>query len=201
MCIPSARADLIPTLPTVTVPSLPVSVPTVPSLPIGTTVTVTTTVPTLPIGTTTPPTTSTAGGGSGGGGGGGSEPPSGGSVPVSSVTAPARLVISQITVSPRWIGARHQQVRLVVRVVDSRGHRVRGASVDVRSSPARMIGSSGARKTRADGTVSLQVRTTSVVPMRVGAKLTLVVRAYQAGAVLTATNVARRVVSLPIRPR
>jgi len=109
-------------------------------------------------------------------------------------------VIDRITVSPTWIGVRRQQVRLVVRVIDSRGYRVRGASVTVQSSPARMIGSVGARKTRVDGTVSLQVRTTSVVPMRVGAKLKLVVRAYQAGAVPTATNVARRVVSLPIRP-
>ena len=157
-CIPAARAGLIPTvtLPTASVPSLPVTLPTVPSLPIGTTVTV----PSLPIGTTvavTTPTTTSPGGGGGGGG----TPPSGGpgatgsgivgavllssglvSVPVSSVTAPARLAIGRITVSPTWIGARRQQVRLVVRVTDSRGYRVRNASVDVRSSPARMIGPS-----------------------------------------------------------
>ena len=45
VCIPTAHADLVPTLPTVTIPipSLPVSLPTVPGLPIVTTGTTTTT--------------------------------------------------------------------------------------------------------------------------------------------------------------
>jgi hypothetical protein len=89
---------------------------------------------------------------------------------------------------------------MVIRVTDSRGYRVRGASVDVRSTPARMVKATAARNTSTDGTVSMSLRTTSLIPMRKGSTLTLVVRAYQAGAA-RASNVARRIVSVPVRPR
>jgi hypothetical protein len=122
------------------------------------------------------------------------------SIPIESVTAPARLTIDRITVSPKWIGSRGQRVIIVVRIADSRGYRVRGASVEVRSTPGRMLKPAAARKTGTDGTVSLQPSTTSAIPMRAGATLVLVVRAYRAGSP-SSSIVARRVVSLPIRLR
>jgi hypothetical protein len=200
MCIPAAHADILPTLPTVTVPSLP----TVPALPIGTT------------GTPTTPatgTTATTGGGdatttgrvpdsAASGIAGAIHLPSGAiSIPISSVKAPAALVIDRITLSPQSIRMRGQRVVVVVRVTDSRGYRVRGASVDVRSTPARMLKGTAAHKTSMDGTVSLTLTTTSLVPMRAGSSLKLLVRAYDAGGVAAGTNVVRRVVSVPVRPR
>jgi hypothetical protein len=114
------------------------------------------------------------------------------------VTAPVRLAIDRIKISPSSIGIRGQRLRILVRVIDSRGYRVRGASVDVRSTPARMVKGTTARKTSTDGTVSLPLSTTWLIPMRVGSTLTLLLRAYPPGA---AASNARRVVSVPIRPR
>jgi hypothetical protein len=213
--IPTARAGLLPTLPTITLPPIP-------SLPLITTTSTTTpTVPALPTGTGTgtgvSPTTTSSN--SGGGGvtttmstattdapvegasvSGAIRLPSGAySIPISSVQAPARLGIDRITISPRTISARGQRVRLVVRVTDSRGYRVRGASVDVRSSPARMASPGATRMTSTDGTVTLQVSTTSRLPLRRFA-LKLVVRAYEARSGSPA-KLVRRTASVPVRPR
>jgi hypothetical protein len=208
-CIPAAHADLVPTLPTVTVPSLPVSLPTVPSVPAVTAGTTTTTAAastTAPAGTTG----SAAGVGQSGGPSGGlvvadsavagtTALPSGAvSVPASSVIAPARLVIDRITISPKWIGTRRQRVRIVARITDTRGYRVRDASVDAQSTPAGRITPVAAHLTSVDGTASLQLSTTSRIAMRTGSTLKLVIRAYVAGA---PGSVVRRTVSLPIRPR
>jgi hypothetical protein len=210
ICIPAARADVLPTLPTASLP-----IPTV-TLPVGT-------VPSVPVVTTGPATTGTSPAettaGSTSDKGSSDKPtttlnpgPSSGvagairlasgavSIPIESVTAPARLAIDRITVSPKWIGARGQRVSIVVRIADSRGYRVRGASVEVRSMPGRMLKPAAARTTRTDGTVILQPATTLAIPVRAGATLVLVVRAYRAGSP-SSSIVARRVVSLPIRLR
>jgi hypothetical protein len=213
--IPAARAGVTPTLPTVTLPvSLPLpTLPTIPSLPVVTTTTATTS----PAVTSTTPTTTSSDNGGGGrsvtttatslpvvaetGIAGAIRLPSGAfSIPIAGVTAPARLGIDRLTISPKWIRARGQRLRVVVRVIDSRGYRVRGASVDARSNPARMIMRTAAGTTGKDGTVSLQLSTSARIPLRAGSKLTLVVRAYQAGAA-SSSNATRRNVSIPIRPR
>jgi hypothetical protein len=204
--IPAARADVLPTVPTVTLP-----LPTVPSLPIGTTGTTTTPATGTGTstdngggvnGTTTTATTTRSPDNANRGVAGAIRLSSGAiSIPISSVTAPVSLAIDQVTIAPRSIGGRGQRLRVVVRVLDTRGYRVRGASVDVRSTPARMVQATTARKTSADGTVSLRLSTTSLIPMRTGFAVTLLVRAYRAGAVAGRTNVARRLVSVPVRPR
>lgn len=217
VCIPTAHADLVPTLPTVTIPipSLPVSLPTVPGLPIATTGTTTTAPPGATTTTTsTGAVTATESGvaGRNGSAEGGADAvaaiagairlASGAvSIPVSSVRAPALLVIDRITASPRWIGARGQRFRIVARVSDSRGFRVRGASVGVGSAPGGRIKPVRVHTTSVDGTVTLQLTTSSRLPMRKGSKLVLVVRAYEAGTAPGAAKGIRRVISLPIRPR
>jgi len=206
--IPTAHADLVPTLPTVTVPSLPNSLPTVPTLTIGTTGATTTAGP----GTTSTVRTATGAGSQTGSSEGGADAvaaiagaihlASGAvSVPVSSVRAPASLVIDRITASPTWIGARGQRFRIVARVSDSRGFRVRGASIGVASAPGARIKRVGVQKTGLDGTVTLQLTTSSRLPLRKGSKLILVVSAYEASSAPEAAKSVRRVISLPIRPR
>jgi hypothetical protein len=211
--IPTAHADLVPTLPTATVPSLPISLPTVPTLPAGTTDTTGTTTTDGPGDTSTSSVGSATGApGQGGGSEGGDDAvaaivgaihlASGAvSVPVSSVTAPAFLVLGRVTTSPSWIGARGQRLRIVARLADSRGFRVRGASIGVGSVPGGRITPAGVHKTGLDGTVTVQLTTSSRLPMRKGAKLILVVSAYEAGSATGAAKGIRRVISLPIRPR
>jgi hypothetical protein len=193
-------------LPTVTVPLLPVSLPEVPSIPIVTAVTTTTTAASP--GATAPADTRESVPVAAPSSGSSTERVAAGtalagltrlasgavSIPVSSVTVPARLVIGLVTIAPKWIGARGQRVRLVARITDTRGYRVRDASVDAYGTPAGRIKPAGVQTTRADGTVSLQLSTTLRMPLRAGSKLTIVIRASGAG------SVVRRVVSLPIRP-
>ena len=210
LSIPAAHAGLLPTLPTITLP---------PSLSLPLITTTSTTTPTLPTNTGTGTTPTTTSSNNGGGGGtttmststtdvsidsasvsGVIRLPSGAfSIPISSVKAPARLGIDRITISPKAISARGQRVRLVVRVTDSRGYRVRGASVDVRSAPEWMASPGAIRMTGTDGTVTLQVSTTSRLPLRRFA-LNLVVRAYEASSGSPA-KLVRRTASVPVRPR
>jgi hypothetical protein len=211
ICIPAARADVLPTLPTASLPIPTVTLPlgTVPSVPVvttgpattGTSPAETTAASTSDTGSGDKPTTTAKPAGDVSGVAGAIRLASGAvSIPIESVTAPARLAIDRITVSPKWIGARGQRVSIVVRIADSRGYRVRGASVEVRSMPGRMLKPAAARTTRTDGTVILQPATTLAIPVRAGATLVLVVRAYRAGSP-SSSIVARRVVSLPIRLR
>jgi hypothetical protein len=208
--IPTAHADLVPTLPTVTLPSLPISLPTAPTPPVGTTGTTTTAGPGITSTSTVGAATGAVGqdGGSEGGDdavaaiAGAIHLASGAvSVPVSSVRAPAFLVLDRITTSPSWIAARGQRFRVVVRVGDSRGFRVRGASIGVGSAPGGRIKPAGVHKTGLDGTVTLQLTTSSRLPLRKGSKLILVVSAYEAGSAPGALESIRRVISLPVRPR
>lgn len=207
VCIPAAHAGLAPTLPTVTVPSLPVTVPAVPGLPPTTGATTTT------AGTGSETTSSTTveaqGGVSGQSAGsdtfatvaGAIHLASGAvSIPVSSVRAPVVLVIDRIAASPSWVGARGQRFRIVARVSDSRGYRVRGAAIAVGSAPGGRITPAGVHKTGVDGTVTVQLTTSSRLPLRKGSTLILVVRAYATAAGASATDI-RRVISLPVRPR
>ena len=220
--IPTAHAGLIPTLPTVTVPTLPV---TLPALPTVTDITLGTTTVGAPVPTTTAAalTTTSASSGAGQGSAPGAGGPTHGSdvaavvtdavagavrlrsgavsVSVSSVRAPALLVFNRITVAPKWISARGQRLRIVARISDSRGYLVRGASVDIQTLPGGRVKPVGVHTTRADGTVSLLLTTSSSIPMRRGSKLTLVIRAYQGRAATSTAKVVRRVISLPIRPR
>lgn len=144
----------IPGLTTITVPTLPL--PTVTEPPAGTTP-----------GTTTAPVTTTAPGATTAGGAtpppmsvtatttttvrsdsaGAATPAIGGarrladgliSIPVSSVQAPARLVI-RVSFTPKVIRQAKQPVTVKVSVLDTRAYVVRGARVALRSVPAGML--------------------------------------------------------------
>jgi hypothetical protein len=96
----------------------------------STTSTTTSTTTTAPPTTTTPTTTAPAG-------------PEGQirlangktSIPVSSVSLPARLVVDGVRFSPSPVATRRQPLAIRVHVSDTRGYVVRGALVFVRSTP------------------------------------------------------------------
>ena len=215
-----ATADGLP-LPTVTVPSLPitlptVTVPTVPpvSLPTttdpGTTTTTTT-------GTTSSPAAATPGappatvGGSSGTHTGGTTPSAAGagvsgairladgtfSIPVTSVRLPARLVLV-VTVTPRSLQSQTQALKASVRVSDTRGFFVRGASVAIRSVPAGRLTAPAQKRSAADGRATFVVRAKPAV-LREGSRLSLLVSA--ADPTKSRIVAVSRVVVVPIRPR
>jgi len=204
--IPAAKADLGPLPfpgPTVTLP--PVTLPPI-TLPVTLPGETTTTAPSPAGGNETPSGT----GSSAASPNGSDAVPSGPetnlrgaikladgsvSIPVASVTAPLRLVITRVVATPRTVRARGQKLRLAVLVRDSRGYLVRGAHVEARSAnPGRLIQLSGPA-TRVDGTASLLVRTTKLLPLKQAGKLAVVVRAG------TPDIAARKQIVLPIRPR
>jgi hypothetical protein len=101
------------------------------------------------------------------------------SIPATSVQAPARLVIDWVSLSPTAIRAAGQPVRAAFRVSDSRGYVVRDAVLDVRSLPAGRIGTAVIRPTGIDGVVRFWLRPKKLLAMRRGTRLTILVRAYQ----------------------
>jgi hypothetical protein len=152
-----AVADGLPlptiTLPTVTVPSLPVTLPTVTLLPTtsaGTNTTTTAGTTSTTAGVTTTGGASTAPGSSSTPTSTTAESPTADttavagarrlesgavSIPVTSVTAPARLVVV-VSVQPRRVLRAAQTIKARVEVRDTRGYVVRGAAVSIRSVPA-----------------------------------------------------------------
>ena len=219
-------------LPTVTVPTLPVSVPTLPvsvptiSLPLGgttTTTAATTTTSTVPQ-TTTATTTVVAPAGSTtettGTGAAPTQTPttvadppadtdvSAGvirlangeaSIPVSSVSGAARLVVTKVSLTPRTIRAKRAHLVLVLRVRDSRGYLVRGAVVRITSKPLSALAGTPGRKTGTTGLVRFVLVTTNRLVLKPHTAMTITARALGSGTaarVATATLAAR----VPIDP-
>lgn len=141
-----AAADGLP-IPTITVPSLPVTLPTLPLLPTTTagSTSPTTTAPVTTTGAsstastapTTPTTRATGTGAADTTAVVGARRLANGtvSIPVTSVSAPARLVVV-VSVQPRRILRAVQVVKASVEVRDTRGYLVRGAAVAIGSVPA-----------------------------------------------------------------
>lgn len=205
----------VPTLP-VSVPSLPVSVPTV-SLPLGgtTTATATTTVTQTTTAATTvtdpadastttgaaapaPTQTSTSP----------ADPPSDPvvagvlrlsngqiSVPVSSVAAPARLVLTKVSLTPATIRTQRARFALVLRVRDSRGYLVRGADLQLTSKPLYALAGTSERRTGMTGLVRFTFETTTRVALKAHTAVTIVARAHGAG-----TAAVTRLVRVPVQP-
>lgn len=165
----------VPTLP-VSVPSPPATAPTLPVLPTTTAGTGTTTTgtgsPTTPATTgTAPPTTSPPG--STGGSGTTTAPEAAAgtrtvagvlplksgavSIPVTSVRAPARLLVI-VSLQPRKIFGAARPIKASVQVRDTRGYLVRGAVVAIRSVPSGKLIPVGRKRSAADGRVVFLVR-------------------------------------------
>ncbi len=104
------------------------------------------------------------------------------SIPVTSVTLPARLVIAGISLKPARIRSRVRGTVITVRVVDSRHYAVRGALVSVKGYPAAWLKPMGARRTGLDGTLKFWLRPTAKLPLAKNGSLALFVRASKPNA-------------------
>jgi hypothetical protein len=198
----NAAADGLP-IPTVTVPSLPVTLLTVPLLP-----TTTAGTGSSPTGTTTAPVADTvaASTASAAPSGAPAETRAGGgtavagerrlangavSIPVTSVRAPARLVVV-VSVQPRRILRAAQPIKASVEVRDTRGYVVRGASVSISSVPTGRLVPVRQKPSAANGRVAFEARLRSG-KLRAGT-LVLRVRASDPAATTAVTRDIRLVV-------
>ena len=116
------------------------------------------------------------------------------SIPISSVRAPERLVVS-VSLAPRTVSRPAQTVRARVKVADTRGYLVRGARVSLRAIPAGKLGALARQISNAGGQAGFSMRLRDAT-LRRGSLLLIVSAADPAAPKLA---VASRSVRLPIR--
>ena len=152
----------------------------------ATTSTTATTATTAPV-TTTPSTTTTSAG------------PEGQiklasgktSIPISSVSLPARLIVDGVRFSPSLVASRGRPLAIRVHVSDTRGYVVRGALVFVRSTP--LVTSTPLEQTTDQaGYVTLTAVPKQTFPLKRGYHVQFFVRARKEGESLLAGVSSRR---------
>lgn len=107
------------------------------------------------------------------------------SIPIESVSLPARLIVEQVLFSPNPVRSRSATITIRVRVVDTRGFVVRGSLVFVRSTPL-LTTTPPETATGTDGWVTFRVRPRApqaglVFPLRRGVNVQFYVQARKAG--------------------
>ena len=127
--------------------------------------------------------------------------PPGASIPVEAVNPPERLLIAAVTFSPNRITSLTQRTTVVVRVTTTRGVRVRGALVFLRSTPI-VTTTPPEQPTGANGTVTFQIVPEADLRFffRRGYNLQFFVRARKPGENPLAGVSTRRLVQVPLAP-
>ena len=120
------------------------------------------------------------------------------SISARSVALPSRLVIKQVAFTPRVVRARGQLVVARYRIADSRGFYVRDAAVWMRGTPSTLITHVREKRSDASGWVTFTFRTTKVLRLKKGGRLTIFVRAHTPGEPPLGGTSTRRLVSLRI---
>lgn len=117
------------------------------------------------------------------------------SIPVTSVSLPARLVIDKVTFTPNPVRTRRIVLRMRVHVVDTRGYVVREALVFGRGTPL-VTTSAGEQRTGVDGWVTLRMVPRANFPIRNGYSVQFFVRARKPADNLLAGVATRRLVQV-----
>jgi hypothetical protein len=117
------------------------------------------------------------------------------SIPVTSVSAPQRLIVSGVAFTPSVVRSR-DPFTARFRVVDTRGFVVRGALVYMIGLPYGRIGNLAEQETGTDGWVSFQVQPTARLPLVNGGALVVFVRARKPGDNVLAGVSTRRLVQV-----
>jgi hypothetical protein len=121
------------------------------------------------------------------------------SIPVTSVSPPHRLVISGVSFSPNPVRSRTPFTGRL-RVTDTRGYVVRGATVFVLGVPYERIEVAPEQVTEMDGSVTFTLRPTASLPLRRGFYLVMFLRARKPGDSLLAGVSTRRLVQVRLGP-
>jgi hypothetical protein len=128
--------------------------------------------------------------------------PPGTVVPVAQVSLPDRLIIDQVQFTPNPVTSATAPITVRVRVVDTRGRRVSGALVFLRSTPL-VTTAPPEQPTGADGSITLATvpRADFRLLFRPGYNLQFFVRARKPGESLLAGVSTRRLVQVRLSPR
>lgn len=102
------------------------------------------------------------------------------SIPVSSVSLPARLVIDQVEFTPNPVRRRDATLTLRVHVVDTRGYAVRDALVFTRSTPL-VTSAPGEQRTARDGWATLRMKPLARFPHQRGRNVQFWIRVRKQG--------------------
>lgn len=117
------------------------------------------------------------------------------SIPVTSVSLPARLVIDGIKFTPTVVRSRTTAIQLRVHVSDTRGYYVRDALVFARSTPL-VTTSGGEPRTGQDGWATVRFTPQADFPLKNGYSVQFFVRARKGGENLLAGVSTRRLVQV-----
>jgi hypothetical protein len=117
------------------------------------------------------------------------------SIPVTSVSLPARLVIDKVTFTPNPVRSRNIVLRLRVHVIDTRGYVVRDALVFGRGTPL-VTSRAGEQRTGVDGWATLRMVPRADFPIRNGYNVQFFVRARKQGESLLRGVAVRRLVQV-----
>ncbi|MFN2467140.1 MAG: hypothetical protein ABR521_03270 [Gaiellaceae bacterium] len=116
------------------------------------------------------------------------------SIPVTSVSPPERLVVSQLNFQPNPLRSRNDTITARFRVTDTRGYVVRDALVFVIPLPYGWTTQPAETATAQDGWASVSMRATPRLPRK--AAIVMFVRARKAGDSLLAGVSSRRLVQM-----
>lgn len=117
------------------------------------------------------------------------------SIPVTSVSLPARLIIDGVSFNPNPVRSRRTTLQLRVHVVDTRGYVVRDALVFGRSTPI-LTSAAGEQRTATDGWATLNMVPRASFPLRNGYNVQFFVRARKQGDNVLAGISTRRLVQV-----
>jgi len=117
------------------------------------------------------------------------------SIPVTSVSLPARLMIDGVSFRPNPVRTRRTTLALRVHVVDTRGFVVRDALVFGRSTPL-VTSAAGEQRTAMDGWAVLRMVPRATFPIRTGHSVQFFLRVRKPGGNLLAGVTSRRLVQV-----
>ena len=102
------------------------------------------------------------------------------SIPVTSVGATDRLIVTSVSFSPNPVRSRTTPIDVVIKVKDTRGNVVRDALVFLRSTPI-VTSTPATDKTAQDGMIRYTIQPRSGFPIRNNYSVQFFVKAYRAG--------------------
>jgi hypothetical protein len=120
------------------------------------------------------------------------------SIPVSSVSLPARLIIDNVHFTPSVVTTRRRPLFVRVHISDTRGYWIRDALVFVRSTPL-LTTTPAEQTTNANGYVTLSLVPKLTFPLRRGHYVQFFLRARKAGEPILVGVSSRRLVQVATR--
>ena len=125
----------------------------------------------------------------------------GGAISITAVSLPNRLIVSQISFTPRVIHNRRDSITARFKVTEAnQGKAVAGALVYAIAVPSNQVTRSGEVQTDSSGWATIHFQPLKALPLKAGARVNFFVRARKAGENPLAGVSTRRLVSVGIHP-